>query len=581
MRERTHNCGALRKEHVQERVSLFGWVHRRRNLGAFLFFDLRDLYGKTQLFLDPQKFPALQEIIDKVRLEWVVHIEGTVRERSSPNKLLATGEVEVEVDSFRILSSAKTPPFTLFGNDAVHEDLRLQYRFLEIRKGAIAKNLLLRHQAMLHIRNHLSHGGFFEITTPILGKTTPEGARDYLVPSRVHPQNFYALPQSPQLFKQMLMISGMDRYFQIAPCFRDEDLRRDRQPEFTQVDIEISFSHQEAFFAQIESLMSSLFQEVEGTEIPTPFPRMSHEQCLNLYGTDKPDTRFGMQFIDLTEIVEKLEAPPLRPFFKMDALAKGIVLPKGAKKSRKELSAYIEAVQKWGLPQLTWIKRKEGLLSSNATKLFGAPALEQCANALGMQEGDLALFGIAPKKILYPALDRLRRRLGEEEGLQDPKKRSFLWVTDFPLFTKEDAGGLASAHHPFTAPHPDDLPLLKTHPTEVRSLAYDLVLNGYELGSGSERIHQIELQEEIFSLLGMPGEEIEEKFGFFLRALSYGTPPHMGIALGLDRIMMVLCEADNIREVIAFPKTQNASDLLLQAPSSADKAHLQELGIKL
>lgn len=578
--KRTHRCDELGEKHVGEEVILSGWIHRRRNLGSLAFIDLRDLYGKTQLLFDPTTFPSLQPTLSSLRLEWVISVSGIVKKRTEANPQLATGAIEIEVREVQVLSEAKTPPFTLFGEDAVHEDLRLQYRFLDIRRGEIAHNLVLRHQAMLSVRNTLSSMGFFEITTPILGKTTPEGARDYLVPSRIHPGSFYALPQSPQIFKQLLMLSGMDRYFQIATCFRDEDLRKDRQPEFTQIDIELSFSDQEAFFPMIESLMKTLFSEVKKTHLPLPFPRLSHEECLNLYGTDKPDTRFGMTFVDVTPIFASLNTPFLQEKFDQGALAKGFVVKKGAVKSRKEIESYLNFVQGLGLPTLTWIKRKEGSFASNAKKLFSEQAFMELATKLTLEEGDLALIGIEMKPSLHQALDHLRRKIGEEEKLIDPKTYAFLWVTDFPLFTQDPSTKhLASEHHPFTSPHLEDLHLLDSDPKSVRSLAYDLVLNGFEIGSGSQRIHDANMQKKIFSKLNLQQAEIEEKFGFFLHALQYGAPPHLGIALGLDRIMMILCGADNIREVIAFPKTQNASDLLLQSPSKADTSHLRELGL--
>ncbi len=578
--KRTHNCGELRSSDVGKTVSLAGWVHKRRDLGSVVFLDLRDLYGKAQLVIDPKKHPELSEALSSIRLEWVISITGTVKKRKDPNPKLSTGEIEISVTDLQVLSSSKTPPFSVFQEEDVQEDLRLRYRFLDIRKGAIAQNLILRHQVMLAVRSTLSSIGFFEINTPILGKTTPEGARDYLVPSRVHPKSFYALPQSPQLFKQLLMMSGMDRYFQIAPCFRDEDLRKDRQPEFTQIDIEMSFTRLEDFFPIIEELMQKVFA-LTGKTLSAPFPRLSYAKALDLYGTDKPDLRFAMPFIELSSILQTVPASFIQDLFSKGSISKALLVKGGAKKSRKEIDAFIQIVQNFGLSTLTWIKRKDGDFSSNALKILSKEILTEIATKAEMQEDDLLLIGIGEKLRLYQAMDHLRRHIGDIEGLIDPNKHAVLWVTDFPLFTKDpDTNRIESAHHPFTAPHPEDLSFLRSNPENVRSLAYDLVIDGYEMGSGSMRIHDSALQQEIFAILELDEEQMHEKFGFFLNALQYGTPPHLGIALGLDRLMMILCNAKSIRDVIAFPKTLHAKDLMMQAPSRANPEHLQELCLK-
>lgn len=577
--ERTHNCGELRLENEQEMVQLSGWVHKRRNLGSLVFLDLRDLYGKTQLLFDPQKTPSLLPLLEKIRLEWVISIKGKVQKRKEGNPTLSTGDIEVVISDLQILSEAKTPPFQIFEEESVNEDLRLKFRFLDIRKGSIAKNLILRHKAMQSLRASLSSLQFYEIQTPILGKTTPEGARDYLVPSRVYPKTFYALPQSPQIFKQLLMISGMDRYFQIATCFRDEDLRADRQPEFTQIDIEKSFGNPETFFPMIEKILQKLFVDTIAEDLPLPFPRMSHKEALASYGTDKPDTRFKMELINVSKILAEEEVDFIQELFQKGGSAKAILVKNGSTKSRKDIDSLIKVVQPLGLKTLTWIKVKDPI-SSNAGKILSPKTLEALLEKTEAKEGDLILIGMEKNPSLNQAMDHLRRHIAKKDGLIDENKKAFLWVTDFPLFGQDPSSGeILSEHHPFTSPHLDDLDRLEKDPLNVRSLAYDLVLNGYEIGSGSQRIHDTDLQKKIFSLLNLGEKELQEKFGFFLNALDYGTPPHLGIALGLDRIMMILCGSENIRDVIAFPKTQNAADLMLQSPSHANPEHLKELSI--
>ncbi len=579
---RTHTCGELNLSDKDTTVCLSGWVHKRRDHGGLIFIDLRDRYGLTQLVFDPAISSASHKLAESLRAEYVITVVGKVRYRGDGliNPKLSTGEIEIEITEVSLLSQSNVPPFPIAEDKEVNEDLRLRYRFLDIRKGKIGKNLQIRHKTMLTTRNYLSDNHFLEINTPILAKTTPEGARDYLVPSRIYPGSFYALPQSPQIFKQLLMIGGMDRYFQIAPCFRDEDLRADRQPEFFQIDLEMSFSDQKELFALIEELMSHIFQSVLGISIPTPFPIMSHATAMDKYGTDKPDLRFDLSFVDIDEIIKNSSFSLLHSVQSYGGICKAMVVPGGGKLSRREIDELISFVSPFGLKGLAWMKKQDGKLSSNICKFFTEEQLLQLDTELDVNDGDLILIGAEKKEILLKALDHLRRHIAKKMNLIPLNTYAFTWVTDFPLFAwDEEEQQLASESHPFTSPHPDDIYLLDEKPLEVRSLAYDLVLNGYELGSGSKRIHESELQKRVFSILRLKKEQIDQKFGFFLEALKYGTPPHLGIALGLDRLIMILSHTDNIREVIAFPKNQKAADLMMQAPSKADPALLRELEI--
>jgi len=578
---RTHDCETLRKEAVGSSVILSGWVHRRRDHGGLIFIDLRDRYGLTQLVIDPEKLPEGH----KLRAEWVLCIHGKVipRAEGMANPKLPTGDIEVEVHSMEVLSQARTPPFSI--SDEIletNEEVRLKYRYLDIRRGKIADNLLCRHKAMLAARNFLSRQRFIEINTPIMGKSTPEGARDYLVPSRIYPGNFYALPQSPQLFKQLLMIAGMDRYFQIAPCFRDEDLRADRQPEFTQIDLEMSFSIPEELLPIIEGLVAAIFKEAKGVAVQTPFPRLTYNDCIERFGTDKPDTRFEMELVNLTDIAEKSDFSIFREQIQGGGIVKGLCVKGGADLSRRMIDLYTAFVGRLGIKGLAWMKREEKGFSSNIAKFFSEQLQTDLIRRSGAEPGDLIfMIADAPQRT-NQALDHLRRKLAEERGLIPEGTHAFLWVIDFPLFEwDEEEGRLVSVHHPFTRPHSEDLSLLEKEPHKVRSSGYDLVLNGYEIAGGSQRIHEVHLQEKIFDLLRLPKEEQRERFGFFLDALAYGTPPHLGIALGLDRIMMILNNTDNIRDVIAFPKTQKAGDLMLNCPSGVDPRQLDELGLQL
>ncbi len=582
---RTHTCGELTSAHLNQIVTLSGWVHRRRDHGGLIFIDLRDRFGLTQLIFDPAIIS--QEMFaqaSKLRSEWVISIKGKVIPRADgmTNPKLHTGAIEIEVNELEILSSSKTPPFSICEEELdVNEELRLKFRYLDIRRGDIAKKLGLRHQAMLSTRNYLNKNGFLEITTPILAKSTPEGARDYLVPARVYPGNFYALPQSPQIFKQLLMISGMDRYFQIATCFRDEDLRADRQPEFTQIDLEMSFGRPSDLMTLIEGLMKVLFKECIGIDIPSSFPHMHYKDCMEHYGTDRPDLRFGMPLVRIDEIANRSTFSIFLDQLELKGCVKALCIKGGAELSRKEIDGYTEFVGKFGLNGLAWMKVQEEGLTSNIVKFFTPELQNELIHKLKAEKSDLILFAAAAEDRVNQALDHLRRKIAKERRLIAQDALSFLWVTDFPLLKwNAEEGRLESEHHPFTSPNFEDIPLLDNEPLKMRALAYDLVLNGYEIGGGSQRIHSSELQEKIFRALKLTSEEIHEKFGFFVEALKYGTPPHLGIALGLDRIVMVLGKTENIRDVIAFPKTQRASDLMMQCPSHVAARQLDELKIK-
>lgn len=578
---RTHTCGAIRKTDINTTVTLSGWVHRRRDHGGLIFIDLRDRHGLTQLVINPENLPEAH----KLRSEWVICARGTVipRAEGMTNPKLSTGDIEIDVTEMEVLSKALTPPFSVSDDQIeVNEEMRLKYRYLDLRRGKLTQNLVNRHRAMLAIRNYLDTNGFLEITTPILGKSTPEGARDYLVPSRVYPGQFYALPQSPQIFKQLLMIGGMDRYFQVAACFRDEDLRADRQPEFTQIDIEMSFGVPEDLMQMMEGMLKELFQETFGIEVKLPMRRLTYAEAIDNYGTDKPDLRFGMQLINLTEIAQRSDFTVFKEQIANGGTVKGICVPGGSDISRKGIDAYTEFVGRLGIKGLAWMKLQEEGLNSNIVKFFSPEQQNELVEKAEMKTGDLLFMIADTTEKTNQALDHLRRHIAEDRKMIDPKQHEFLWVTDFPLFEwSANEQRMGSVHHPFTCPHPDDIALMDTDPLRVRSSGYDMVLNGYEIGGGSQRIHNTDLQAKIFDLLKISKKEQEERFGFFLKALSYGTPPHLGIAFGLDRLMMILNETDNIRDVIAFPKTQRASDLMMESPSTVADEQLKDLGIKI
>ncbi len=581
---RTYDCGHLRKKNIGEKITLSGWVNRRRDHGGLIFIDLRDRFGLTQLVFDPKLAKLAHEKASDLRSEWVISIYGEVIPRSEgmANPNLATGDIEVEVETLEILSQAKTPPFSICDeNIEVNEELRLKYRYLDIRRGDVIKKLLIRHKITLAVRNFLHSQNFIEVNTPVLAKTTPEGSRDYLVPSRIYPGNFYALSQSPQIFKQLLMVAGLDRYFQIANCFRDEDMRADRQPEFTQIDMEMSFGKIDDLFSIVENMMKSIFKETLDIEILTPFPKMPYKEAMEKYGTDKPDTRIDMILHRIDDIAKKSTFSVFLDQLKADGVIKALCVKGGENISRKQIDEYTSFVGKFGLNGLAWMKKSQNGFSSSIVKFFDESLLNEIEKRLNVENGDLILIGAEKEERVNQALDHLRRRIAKERNLINENKFNFLWVTEFPMFGIDTTtGNLQSQNHPFTSPNFEDIDLLDKEPLKVRALAYDLVLNGYELSSGSQRIHDSTLQNKIFQLLNLSEKEINQKFGYFVEALKYGTPPHLGMGLGLDRITMVLSKTDNIRDVIAFPKTQKASDLMMQTPSPASKEQLKELNLK-
>ncbi len=584
--KRTHMCGELRATHEGQAVTLMGWVAKRRDLGQLIFIDLRDRTGLVQVVFKTDIDPQVHGKAEGLRSEFVIAVEGTVlrREPNTVNKNLATGEIEVVAAELKVLNEAQTVPIPIEDNATISEDLRLKFRYLDLRRPRMQENLRCRHEVVLAARKYLSDQGFYEIETPFLTKSTPEGARDYLVPSRVQPGRFYALPQSPQLFKQLLMISGFDRYFQIVRCFRDEDLRADRQPEFTQIDIEHSFPHQDDFFALIEGLMIALFQAV-GIHISGPFPRLPYSEAMRRYGVDKPDTRFGMEILDLAHLVSRTDFPPFKSALQSGGAVRAICAPGCAKYSRKQIEDLAEAAKVFGAQGLATIKVTAEGVQSSLEKSLGKSLLVEIAGATHAGVGDLLVIVAGPQKVADESLGALRLKLAKQENLLngDPKW-NFLWVTDFPMFEWSEADQrYVAMHHPFTSPVEEDVEkgLLEQDPARVRAKAYDLVLNGTEIGGGSIRIHRQDVQARVFRALGMEESEATRRFGFFLEALRYGTPPHGGIALGLDRIVALLSGESSIREVIAFPKTASATDLMTESPSAVDSFQLDELGIAI
>lgn len=582
---RTHHCGELTAGQTGSTVNLSGWVHRFRDHGGLIFIDLRDRFGMTQLVFDPDKDPEAHHLAQSLRAEWVVTVTGVVvkRQEGMANPNLSTGEIEVTCHTLHILSKAKTTPFSICDDHIeVNEELRLKYRYLDMRRGQIADNLVMRHRAMMAVRNYLDSEGFLEVHTPVLGKSTPEGARDYLVPSRVHPGSFYALPQSPQLFKQLLMVGGLDRYFQIAPCFRDEDLRAERQPEFHQIDMEMSFGTPEELFAIIEGLVKHIFAQTLHVDIPAPFKRLTHAECVENYGTDKPDLRFAMKLVALDDLAARSTFDIFREHAQVGNRIKGFCVKGGADISRKAIEEYTSFVGQFGVKGLSFVKCADGQLTGGISKFFTQEQHQELIKRFDMQSDDMLFVVADTKERTNQSLDHLRRRIARDRKLYTPHQYEFLWVTDFPLFAWDaDEGRIVSEHHPFTSPNFDDFSLLHTDPLKVRSLSYDLVVNGYELASGSQRIHDSELQQKVFEILKLTPEQIEAKFGFFVRALGYGTPPHLGAALGFDRLNMILSGTENIRDVVAFPKTQKATDPMMESPSPVAQAQLHELRIEL
>jgi len=583
--KRTHYCGELRKEDIGKEVCMMGWVHRRRDHGGLIFIDLRDRTGIGQLALDPDRDPEAHAKAEAVRNEFVVAAFGKVspRPEGTVNPKMATGEVEVEISEIRILNPAKTPPFMLDEFSEVAENLRLKYRYLDLRRVGIQQNLIMRHKVAQTVRNYLTEKDFLEIETPMLTKSTPEGARDYLVPSRVNLGNFYALPQSPQLFKQLLMVSGFDRYFQIVRCFRDEDLRADRQPEFTQIDCELSFVDRDDIMSIMEGMIETVFKKTVDADITVPVPRMTYAEALDRYGVDNPDLRFDMELINITELVKGCGFKVFASVAESGGLVKAINAKGCATFSRRELDDLTDFVAIYGAKGMAWVKiQEDGTWQSPIAKFFTEQELADIGAALDAQPGDLLLFGADTPAITNEALGRLRGHLGNKLELADPNDYKFVWITDFPLLEWDaEARRHVAVHHPFTAPMDEDITLLETEPGKVRAKAYDLVLNGSEIGGGSIRIHNQDVQSQMFKLLGIGEEEAREKFGFLLDALEFGAPPHGGIAFGLDRVMMILTGAGSIRDVIAFPKTQKATCLMSEAPGSVDEKQLRELGIRL
>lgn len=549
-----------------------------------IFIDLRDRYGITQLVFDPQKDEALHSLAESLRTEWVISVKGVVRLRAEgmANKKLPTGEIEIIVGQMEVLSKAKTTPFSISDESVeTNEEVRLRYRYLDMRRGKIIDNLLVRHKAVQAVRRVLDAEGFIDVQTPILAKSTPEGARDYLVPSRIHPGSFYALPQSPQIFKQLLMVGGLDRYYQIAPCFRDEDLRAERQPEFTQIDLEMSFATPEELFVIIEKTVGTIFWDCLQVELPKKFHRIPHSVCLEKYGTDKPDLRFGMPLHRIDHIAEKSTFSVFTEQLANEGCVKGICVKGGAEFSRKTIDNYTNFVGQFGVKGLAWMKHQKEGLTSNIVKFFSEELQEELIKEMESEPGDLLLFVANQQSRCNQSLDHLRRQIARDYKLIPSNSYEFLWVTDFPLFSwNEEEMRMESEHHPFTSPVPEDLSLLETAPLKVRSSSYDLVVNGYEAASGSQRIHDPKIQSKIFETLNFSKKEIREKFGFFVDALQYGTPPHLGVALGLDRIAMVLCGTEHIRNVIAFPKTQKAGDLMMDCPSIVQPEQLKELSLR-
>ncbi|MEH7343608.1 aspartate--tRNA ligase [Bacillus sp. JJ1532] len=582
---RTYYCGEVTEAAIGEKVILKGWVQKRRDLGGLIFIDLRDRTGIIQIVFNPEVSQEALAIAEKVRNEYVLDIEGEViaRGEGTINENLATGRIEVLVKKISILNEAKTPPFMVDDKTDVSEDIRLKYRYLDLRRPAMFETLKMRHQVTKAMRDFLDGEGFLDIETPILTKSTPEGARDYLVPSRVHPGEFYALPQSPQIFKQLLMVGGFERYYQIARCFRDEDLRADRQPEFTQVDMEMSFMSQDEIIGLMENMMKKVMKEVKGLDIQLPFHRMTYQEAMDRFGSDKPDTRFGMELTDLSEIVKDSSFKVFAGAVSSGGQVKAINVKNGGSQySRKDIDALTEFAAVYGAKGLAWLKAEEDGLKGPIAKFITEEEQKAMTATLSVETGDLLLFVADKKNIVADALGALRLKLGKELGLIDQSKFNFLWITDWPLLEyDEEAGRYFAAHHPFTMPFREDLELLETNPSEVRAQAYDLVLNGYELGGGSLRIFERAVQEKMFNVLGFTQEEANEQFGFLMEAFEYGTPPHGGIALGLDRLVMLLAGRSNLRDTIAFPKTASASCLLTNAPGEVSVAQLDDLHLAL
>lgn len=581
--QRTHGCGQLRLTDVGLTVTLNGWVHRRRDHGGLIFVDLRDRSGLVQVVFNNETSPDAYKIADTLRSEYVVTVHGVVRQRveGAKNPELATGDIEVDAQAVEVLNKAAELPFQLAERGEVDDAVRLRHRALDLRRPKMQSILALRHRAAKAVRDFLDAEGFLEIETPMLTRSTPEGARDYLVPSRVHPGKFYALPQSPQLFKQLLMVGGVERYFQIARCFRDEDLRADRQPEFTQIDAEMSFVEQEDVLDVMERLIVYMFEHAAGITLPTPFPRLAYDDAIDRFGTDKPDLRFGMELVDVSDVVADSDFKVFSGAVQQGGRVKALNAKGAGNFTRREIDELTELAVQWGAKGLAWIVAEEDGLRSPIAKFFDDDVQQSLLQRLDASPGDLLLFAADRRDVAATVLGRLRVRLGRQLLDIDPEAFACVWIVDWPLFlTDPETGKLDAAHHPFVAPVADDIPLLESDPAQVRGRLYDLVINGYESASGSIRIHRRDVQEAVFSVLGLSDEEVREKFGFLLDAFEYGTPPHGGIAFGFDRLIMLLAGTDNIRDVIAFPKTQSATDLLTQAPSDVSDEQWRELHLR-
>lgn len=579
--KRTHFCGVLNKNNIGEEVSLNGWVAKQRSLGSLIFVDLRDKTGIVQIVFDDSIPQEIFEVADRLRSEFVIGLTGVVRERSSKNPDLATGEIEVVAKDLVLYSESETPPIYVKDDDNVDYNLRMKYRYLELRKNKMQRILKMRHDITNVTRQYFYGEGFTEVETPNLIKSTPEGARDYLVPSRVNPGMFYALPQSPQLFKQLLMVSGLDRYIQIARCFRDEDLRSDRQPEFTQIDLEMSFVDMDDVLAIQEGYLKKLFHDIKGVDIKLPLRRMSYQDAMERFGSDKPDLRFGFELKDISELVKGTEFQVFSNALSSGESVRGICIDNASDKfSRKDIDKLTENAKHYGAKGLVWIRIEADEIKSSVNKFFSQEELAEIAKAFDAKANDLILIAADKNKVVFDTLGFLRRHVADILGLLDDSKYELLWVTDFPMFEKdEETGALKPMHHPFTHPKTDEIPMLDEDPSKVNAYAYDIVINGYEAGGGSIRIHEADLQNKMFKILGLSEEDCQQKFGFLMDAFKYGAPPHGGIAYGLDRLVMLLTEDLDIRDVVAFPKNQKAQCLLSGAPAEVDCEQLKELSI--
>ena len=584
MKIRTEYCGLITEEYIGQEITVKGWINRRRHLGGLIFIHLRDREGIMQIVFNQEKNAELFELAESMRHEYIIEATGTVvlRENDQINPNIGTGTVELEVTEATILAKAKTPPFTIDDDQPVADELRMKYRYMDLRKVRMMKNLKLRHQTTRAIRNYLDDAAFLDVETPYLTKSTPEGARDYVVPSRVYPGTFYALPQSPQLFKQLLMGAGVDRYYQVVRCFRDEDLRGDRQPEFTQVDLETSFMSAEEIQTLTEGMLQKVVKDTLNQDIPVPFPRMSYDEAMSRYGSDKPDTRFGLELIDLQEFAASTNFNVFTQALKNGGQVKGLNLKgKADSYSRKDMDGLTDYIKQYGAKGLAWVKVTEEGLNGAVAKFF-ADDSEALVAAMGAEPGDLLMFVADKKEVVAQSLGELRLKFGREFNMIDETKFNFLWVVDWPLLEYDaDEKRYVALHHPFTRPKEEDVQLMAEHPEQVRAQAYDIVLNGYEIGGGSLRINTREMQEKMFAALGFTPEEAEEQFGFLLGAFDYGFPPHGGLALGLDRLVMLLAGENNIREVIAFPKNGKAFDPMTNAPSEVSDRQLNELSLRL